>query len=178
MTTSIECGAAQKFIRNVDVSLRPGYKLPLLAYLSLQAVGATRQCYKIPQTRADISEFFERASGIVVPLLERVKKARELHRLSSRGEYDIVTTANLTELAKLLAAAWPLAAHRYHESNYDPCPTYVAAEEVFPMRQMLAYRTAEYGGYRAFTQIVSPLLRADGCHILRRPLPPTRLELH
>ncbi|WP_207266721.1 DUF3800 domain-containing protein [Pseudomonas sp. GW101-3H06] len=60
--------------------------------------------YKIPQTRADINEFLERASGIVVPLLERVKKAREVYRLSSRGEYDIVTAANLTELAKLLAA--------------------------------------------------------------------------
>ena len=60
--------------------------------------------YKIPQTRADINEFLERASGIVVPLLERVKKAREVYRLSSRGEYDIVTAANLAELAKLLAA--------------------------------------------------------------------------
>lgn len=60
--------------------------------------------YKIPQTRADINEFLERASGIVVPLLERVKKARVVYRLSSRGEYDIVTAANLTELAKLLAA--------------------------------------------------------------------------
>ncbi len=60
--------------------------------------------YKIPQTRADINDFLERASGIVVPLLDRVKKAREVYRLSSRGEYDIVTAANLTELAKLLAA--------------------------------------------------------------------------
>ena len=60
--------------------------------------------YKIPQTRADINDFLERASGIVVPLLERVKKAREIYRLSSRGEYDIVTAGNLTELAKLLTA--------------------------------------------------------------------------
>lgn len=60
--------------------------------------------YKIPQTRADINEFLEKALGIVVPLLERVKKAREVYRLSSRGEYDIVTAANLSELAKLLAA--------------------------------------------------------------------------
>lgn len=65
--------------------------------------------YKIPQTRADINEFLERASGIVVPLLERVKKAREVYRLSSRGEYDIVTAANLTELGKLLASLEALA---------------------------------------------------------------------
>lgn len=60
--------------------------------------------YKIPHTRADINEFLERASGVIVPLLERVKKARDVYRLSSRGQYDIVTAANLTELAKLLAA--------------------------------------------------------------------------
>ncbi|MEG5266309.1 hypothetical protein TRP66_18615 [Pseudomonas sp. JDS28PS106] len=60
--------------------------------------------YKIPQTRADINDFLERASGIVVPLLERVKKARDVYRLSSRGEYDIVTAGNLNELTKLLVA--------------------------------------------------------------------------
>jgi len=65
--------------------------------------------YKIPQTRADINEFLERASGIVVPLLERVKKARNVYRLSSRGAYDIVTAASLTELANLLASMEPLA---------------------------------------------------------------------
>lgn len=60
--------------------------------------------YKIPQARADINDFLQRAPGIVVPLLEHVKKAREVYRLSSRGEYDIVTAANLAELAKLLTA--------------------------------------------------------------------------
>ena len=45
-----------------------------------------------------------RNRGRFIPLLERVKKAREVYRLSSQGEYDIVTSANLTELAKLLAA--------------------------------------------------------------------------
>lgn len=65
--------------------------------------------YKIPRTRADINEFLERASGIIVPLLERVKKARDVYRLSSRGEYDIVTAANLTELANLLASMEVLA---------------------------------------------------------------------
>lgn len=65
--------------------------------------------YKIPHTRADINEFLERASGIVVPLLERVKKARDVYRLSSLGEYDIVTAANLGELAKLLIALEALA---------------------------------------------------------------------
>ncbi|RMW02350.1 hypothetical protein ALP03_200086 [Pseudomonas amygdali pv. tabaci] len=39
-----------------------------------------------------------------MPLLERVKKARDVYRLSSRGEYDIVTAGSLAELAKLLGA--------------------------------------------------------------------------
>ncbi|WP_241193313.1 DUF3800 domain-containing protein [Pseudomonas chlororaphis] len=60
--------------------------------------------YKIPQTRADINDFLEMASGVIVPLLERVRKAREVYRLSSGGTYDIVTAANLTELAKLLTS--------------------------------------------------------------------------
>lgn len=60
--------------------------------------------YKISQKRADINDFLKQASGVVVPLLERVKKAREVYRMSSRGEYDIVTAANLSELAKLLTA--------------------------------------------------------------------------
>lgn len=45
------------------------------------------------------------------------------------------------------------------------------------MRDTLSHSTANHDGYRTFTQIDSPLLRADGCRILRRPLPPTRLEL-
>lgn len=78
--------------------------------------------YKIPQTRADINDFLERASGIVVPLLERVKKARDVYRLSSRGEYDIVT-ANLAELAKLLAALDAFA------DDLDMPPTQVTLEQ-------------------------------------------------
>lgn len=67
-------------------------------------ITSTAKGYKIPQTRADINDFLERASGIVVSLLERVKKARHVYRLSSRGEYDIVTAGNLNELGKLLTA--------------------------------------------------------------------------
>lgn len=81
--------------------------------------------YKIPQTQADINEFLERVSGIVVPLLERVKKARDVYRLSSRGEYDIVTAANLNELAKLLdsmealagAESSPIVSHSFRSAT-------------------------------------------------------------
>ncbi|MDU9389293.1 DUF3800 domain-containing protein [Pseudomonas sp. zfem002] len=65
-------------------------------------ITSTSKGYKIPHTRADINDFLEMASGVIVPLLERVKKAREVYRLSSRGEYDIIKTARLTDLEKLL----------------------------------------------------------------------------
>lgn len=60
--------------------------------------------YKIPQTRADINDFLGMASGQIVPLLERIKKARDVYMLSSRGDYDILRAANLPELEKLLAS--------------------------------------------------------------------------
>ncbi|PYB87691.1 hypothetical protein [Pseudomonas sp. MB-090624] len=36
-------------------------------------ITSTSKGYKIPQTRADINDFMEMASGVLVPLLERVK---------------------------------------------------------------------------------------------------------
>lgn len=36
-----------------------------------------------------------------MPLLERVKKAREVYKLSSGGEYDIIKAARLIGLEKL-----------------------------------------------------------------------------
>jgi len=67
-------------------------------------ITSTSKGYKIPQTRADINDFLEMASGVVVPLLERVKKAREVYKLSSRGEYDIIKVSRLMDLEKLLSS--------------------------------------------------------------------------
>lgn len=41
---------------------------------------------------------------MVVPLLERVKKAREVYKLSSRGEYDIIKVSRIMDLEKLLSS--------------------------------------------------------------------------
>lgn len=71
-----------------------------------------RKGYKIPQTRADINDFLEMASGVVVPLLERVKKAREVYKLSSRGEYDIIKASRLMDLERLLSSLDTLAPGR------------------------------------------------------------------
>lgn len=67
-------------------------------------ITSTSKGYKIPQTRADINDFLEMASGVVVPLLERVRKAREVYKLSSRGEYDIIKASRLMDLEKLLSS--------------------------------------------------------------------------
>ena len=68
-------------------------------------ITSTAKGYKIPQTRADLNDFLEMASGVVVPLLERVRKAREVYRQSSGGTYDIVSEARLTALERLLLAS-------------------------------------------------------------------------
>lgn len=60
--------------------------------------------YKTPQTRADINDFLGMMSGQIVPQLERIKKARYVYMLSSRGEYDIIKAANLPEFEKFLAS--------------------------------------------------------------------------
>lgn len=67
-------------------------------------ITSTSKGYKIPQTRADINDFLGMTSGQIVPQLERIKKARDVYRLSSRGEYDILKAANLPDLEKLLAS--------------------------------------------------------------------------
>jgi len=72
-------------------------------------ITSTSKGYKIPQTRADINDFLEMASGVVVPLLERVKKAREVYKLSSRGEYDIIKVSRLMDLERLLSSLDALA---------------------------------------------------------------------
>ncbi|MNO81905.1 hypothetical protein D3C76_731620 [compost metagenome] len=60
--------------------------------------------YKIPRSRADINDFLHLASSQVVPLLERIKKARDVYMLSSMGEYDILKASNLPVLTELLAS--------------------------------------------------------------------------
>lgn len=60
--------------------------------------------YKFPKSLADINDFLEIASNQIVPLLDRVKKARDVYLLSSVGEYDILAGENFTQLKKLLSS--------------------------------------------------------------------------
>jgi hypothetical protein len=65
-------------------------------------IASATKGYKIPRTRADINDFLELAASQILPLLDRVKTARDVYRLSSLGEYDILAEEQFAELKKLL----------------------------------------------------------------------------
>ncbi len=65
-------------------------------------IASATKGYKIPRSRADINDFLELASSQILPLLDRVKKARDVYRLSSLGEYDILAEDQFAQIRKLL----------------------------------------------------------------------------
>lgn len=65
-------------------------------------IASATKGYKIPRSRADINDFLELASSQILPLLDRVKKARDVYRLSSAGEYDILAEDQFAQIRKLL----------------------------------------------------------------------------
>jgi hypothetical protein len=71
-------------------------------------IASATKGYKIPRSRADINDFLELASSQILPLLDRVKKARDVYRLSSVGEYDILAEDQFAQIRKLLLSLEPL----------------------------------------------------------------------
>jgi hypothetical protein len=71
-------------------------------------IASAAKGYKIPRTRADINDFLELASSQILPLLDRIKKARDVYRLSSIGDYDILGADQYSEIRKLLQSLEPL----------------------------------------------------------------------
>lgn len=65
-------------------------------------IASATKGYKIPRSRSDINDFLELASSQILPLLDRVKKARDVYRLSSVGEYDILAEDQFAQIRKLL----------------------------------------------------------------------------
>ena len=64
--------------------------------------------YKIPRTRADINDFLGLASSQILPLLDRIKKARDVYRLSSMCDYDILGADEYAQIRKLLQSLDPM----------------------------------------------------------------------
>jgi hypothetical protein len=54
-------------------------------------IASSSHGYRIPRTSADLQDYANRVNGLVIPLLTRVKKAREGLRLATNGEYDLLS---------------------------------------------------------------------------------------
>lgn len=67
-------------------------------------IASCQKGYKFPKTHADINDFLELAASQVVPLLDRVKKARDVYLMSSLGEYDVLAGDGFAQLKKLLSS--------------------------------------------------------------------------
>jgi hypothetical protein len=65
-------------------------------------IASALSAIKIPRSRDDINDFLELASSQILPLLERIKQARDFYRLSSVGDYDILGADQFSEIRKLL----------------------------------------------------------------------------
>ena len=58
--------------------------------------------YKIPRAHSDLLDFIHRVDSQVVPLLDRLNKARNSYLMGSRGEFDLLTGLKFPLLVSLL----------------------------------------------------------------------------
>jgi hypothetical protein len=58
--------------------------------------------YKIPKKYSDVRDFVERVNSLVLPLLERLKKAQDSFNIASHGEIDILTGVQYQDLQALV----------------------------------------------------------------------------
>lgn len=54
--------------------------------------------YKIPKTYEDLIDFVNRVNGLVLPLIERLRKARNSYLQASLGKTDLLTGTNYPDL--------------------------------------------------------------------------------
>ena len=65
-------------------------------------IASSSQGYKIPKSKADLFDFVNRVSGQVLPLLERLKKARDSYRLATKGNLDLLGEENYRNLLAIV----------------------------------------------------------------------------
>jgi hypothetical protein len=58
--------------------------------------------YKIPKRYSDVRDFVERVNSLVLPLLERLKKAQDSFSMASHGEINILRGAHYQDLQALV----------------------------------------------------------------------------
>ena len=66
-------------------------------------IASCNKGYKIPRCYSDLYDFVERVNSQVLPLLERLNRARNSYRIASNEEVDLLKGPNYPELTEFLA---------------------------------------------------------------------------
>jgi len=67
-------------------------------------IASSNRGYKIPRCYEDLFDFVERVNSQVLPLLERLNKARNSYLLASKDEVDLLKGPNYPEIVEFLEA--------------------------------------------------------------------------
>lgn len=65
-------------------------------------IASCNQGYKIPSSYSDLFDFVERVNSLVLPLLERLNKARNSYMVASKGDVDLLKGVEYPELVEFL----------------------------------------------------------------------------
>lgn len=66
-------------------------------------IASCNKGYKIPKCYEDLFDFVERVNSLVLPLLERLNKARNSYLLASKNDVDLIKGPNYPEIAAFLS---------------------------------------------------------------------------
>lgn len=66
-------------------------------------ISSCNKGYRIPKSLSDLTDFVERVNSLVLPLLDRLNKARESYKFASSGEFDFLDGKKYPELAYFLS---------------------------------------------------------------------------
>ncbi|SMF69225.1 Protein of unknown function [Alteromonadaceae bacterium Bs31] len=65
-------------------------------------IASCNRGYKIPSSYSDLFDFVERVNSLVLPLLERLNKARNSYNIASKGNVDLLKGPEYPELVEFL----------------------------------------------------------------------------
>ena len=91
-----------------------GYKVPNDQLFRKNVIGSLRdegviiasstKGYKIPATKAELYDFVNHDAGIVIPMFSRLRKCRDLIKLGTVGEVDLLDQPEYKQLKKCIEA--------------------------------------------------------------------------
>ena len=67
-------------------------------------IASSSKGYKIPATKAELYDFVNRDAGIVLPMFSRLRKCRDLIKLGTFGEVDLLAEPEYKQLRKCIEA--------------------------------------------------------------------------